>query len=112
MPEIKVRKADGTLATMIVDEEFVESLHNNWKAQMNMNGYDADGTKKKDGHFTQKVTMMEESMFKTKNGDVVFIDKTEDGKIRITINDGDGEGTFTVKETKELIEMLRKTIIS
>lgn len=51
-------------------------------------------------------------MFKTKNGDVVFIDKTEDGKIRIKINDGDGEGIFTVKETKELIEMLRKIIIS
>ena len=46
MPEIKVRKADGTLATMIVDEEFVESLHNNWKVQMDVNGYNADGTKK------------------------------------------------------------------
>lgn len=54
MPEIKVRKADGTLATTIIDKEFVESLHNNWKAQMDMNGYNADGTKKEDGYFTQE----------------------------------------------------------
>ena len=52
------------------------------------------------------------TMIKTKNGDVIFINKTEEGKIRIMINDGDGEGIFTVKEAKELIDMLRKTIFS
>ena len=51
-------------------------------------------------------------MIKTKNGDIVFIDKTEEGKIRIKINDEDGEGIFTVKEAKELINILHKVIVS
>lgn len=39
MPEITVRKADGTLKHVTVDEEFVESMHDNYKCQLDCLGY-------------------------------------------------------------------------
>ena len=46
----------------------------------------------------------------TENGDEVFINRTDDRKIRIMINDGDGEGLFTNKEAKELIKIIQNVI--
>ena len=45
MPEIKVRKANGMLSTITVDEGFVEKMHDNWKSQREISGYKLDNIK-------------------------------------------------------------------
>lgn len=39
----------------MTEEEFLEMMHSNWATQMDMNGYNADGTQKcEEGYFTPK----------------------------------------------------------